>query len=156
MTGNEGVALMMSDSTNVKSPGRTTSEADVEEALMRRVISHAGRGRIVTTQFASNVHRSGCDLHLQVTVVTSAVASQQCTRCVVLTLVSLGASMSPGTLYEVAASLATQAWQREESGGRGWTQGVLHRHEPAHVPGGGMAGRQRALRPAGGDPRGRT
>ena len=50
---------MMSDSTNVKSPGRTTSEADVEEALMRRVLGHAGRGRIVTTQFASNVHR--CD-----------------------------------------------------------------------------------------------
>ena len=47
----------MSDSTNVKSPGRTTSEADVEEALMRRVLGHAGRGRIVTTQFASNVHR---------------------------------------------------------------------------------------------------
>ena len=57
--GKEGVALMMSDSTNVKSPGRTTSEADVEEALMRRVLGHAGRGRIVTTQFASNVHR--CD-----------------------------------------------------------------------------------------------
>ncbi len=56
-TGKEGVALLMSDSTNVKSPGRTTSEADVEEALMRRVLGHAGRGRIVTTQFASNVHR---------------------------------------------------------------------------------------------------
>ena len=49
----------MSDSTNVKSPGRTTSEADVEEALMRRVMGHAGRGRIITTQFASNVHRRG-------------------------------------------------------------------------------------------------
>ena len=54
----------MSDSTNVKSPGRTTSEADVEEALMRRVLGHAGRGRIVTTQFASNVHRCVCSAWL--------------------------------------------------------------------------------------------
>ena len=57
--GKEGVALMMSDSTNVLSPGRTTSEADVEERLMRRVMGHAGRGRVISTQFASNVLRLG-------------------------------------------------------------------------------------------------
>jgi beta-CASP RNase J family ribonuclease len=55
--GREGVALFMSDSTNVLSPGRTTSEASVEEALVRRVAGHAGKGRVITTQFASNLHR---------------------------------------------------------------------------------------------------
>lgn len=41
---------MMSDSTNVLSPGRTTSERSVEEALVRRVMGHAGRGRVICTQ----------------------------------------------------------------------------------------------------------
>ncbi len=53
--GNEGVTLMMSDSTNVLSPGRTISESAVSEGIMRRVLGH--RGRIITTQFASNIHR---------------------------------------------------------------------------------------------------
>lgn len=47
----------MSDSTNVLSPGRTTSEADVAKALMQRIYS--AKGRVITTQFASNVHRLG-------------------------------------------------------------------------------------------------
>ena len=49
----------MSDSTNVLSPGRTTSEADVAEALMRKIVAAKGH-RVITTQFASNVHRLGC------------------------------------------------------------------------------------------------
>ncbi|TYI72421.1 hypothetical protein E1A91_D07G060800v1 [Gossypium mustelinum] len=53
----EGVTLMMSDSTNVLSPGRTTSERVVADALLRH-ISNA-KGRIITTQFASNIHRLG-------------------------------------------------------------------------------------------------
>lgn len=57
VAGKEGVTLFMSDSTNVKSPGRTTSEVLVEEALIRRVGGHAGKGRVITTQFASNLHR---------------------------------------------------------------------------------------------------
>ncbi|CAK9236232.1 unnamed protein product [Sphagnum tenellum] len=55
----EGVTLMMSDSTNVLSPGRTKSEADVAEAMMRKIMAAKGR-RVITTQFASNVHRLGC------------------------------------------------------------------------------------------------
>ncbi|GMP34091.1 hypothetical protein CsSME_00007118 [Camellia sinensis var. sinensis] len=53
----EGVTLMMSDSTNVLSPGRSLSEAVVAEALMRRIL--AAKGRVLTTQFASNIHRLG-------------------------------------------------------------------------------------------------
>eukprot|EP00850_Spirogloea_muscicola_P012211 SM000078S22070 [mRNA] locus=s78:195221:200717:- [translate_table: standard] len=53
----EGVTLMMSDSTNTLSPGRTTSESDVREALIRHVL--AANGRAIVTQFASNVHRLG-------------------------------------------------------------------------------------------------
>ena len=41
---------MMSDSTNVLAPGRTTSERSVEESLVRRVMGHAGKGRIICTQ----------------------------------------------------------------------------------------------------------
>lgn len=55
--GKENVTLFMSDSTNVLSPGRTTSESDVERNLVRRVMGHHGKGRVVTTQFASNLHR---------------------------------------------------------------------------------------------------
>jgi mRNA degradation ribonuclease J1/J2 len=51
----DGVTLMMSDSTNVLSPGRTTSERMVEENLIRCVQGHSGR--IIATQFASNLHR---------------------------------------------------------------------------------------------------
>ncbi|WCJ36241.1 Ribonuclease J [Euphorbia peplus] len=53
----EGVTLMMSDSTNVLSPGRTMSESVVADSLMRRI--SAAKGRIITTQFASNIHRLG-------------------------------------------------------------------------------------------------
>ncbi|KAL7191726.1 hypothetical protein ACSBR2_023750 [Camellia fascicularis] len=53
----EGVTLMMSDSTNVLSPGRSLSEAVVADALMRRIL--AAKGRVLTTQFASNIHRLG-------------------------------------------------------------------------------------------------
>ncbi|KAJ6888875.1 ribonuclease J-like isoform X2 [Populus alba x Populus x berolinensis] len=53
----EGVTLMMSDSTNVLSPGRTISESVVADALLRRI--SAAKGRIITTQFASNIHRLG-------------------------------------------------------------------------------------------------
>ncbi|KAJ1396228.1 Zn-dependent metallo-hydrolase, RNA specificity domain [Sesbania bispinosa] len=53
----EGVTLMMSDSTNVLSPGRTTSESVVADALLRHI--SASKGRVITTQFASNLHRIG-------------------------------------------------------------------------------------------------
>ena len=53
--GKEGVTLMMSDSTNVLSPGRTTSESVIRESMMQKVLGH--KGRIITTQFASNIHR---------------------------------------------------------------------------------------------------
>ena len=53
--GKEGVTLMMSDSTNVLSPGRTISESNIKEAMLRKVMAH--KSRIITTQFASNIHR---------------------------------------------------------------------------------------------------
>ncbi|KAJ8748116.1 hypothetical protein K2173_012884 [Erythroxylum novogranatense] len=53
----EGVTLMMSDSTNVLSPGRTISESVVADALLRHI--SAAKGRVITTQFASNIHRLG-------------------------------------------------------------------------------------------------
>ncbi|CAK8566245.1 unnamed protein product [Lathyrus sativus] len=53
----EGVTLMMSDSTNVLSPGRTTSESVVADSLLRHI--SASKGRVITTQFASNLHRIG-------------------------------------------------------------------------------------------------
>lgn len=53
----EGVTLMMSDSTNIMSPGRTISESVVADALLRHI--SAAKGRVITTQFASNIHRLG-------------------------------------------------------------------------------------------------
>lgn len=48
---------MMSDSTNILSPGRTTSESVVRDALLKHI--SASKGRVITTQFASNIHRLG-------------------------------------------------------------------------------------------------
>ncbi|KAL8118464.1 ribonuclease J-like isoform X1 [Apium graveolens] len=53
----EGVTLMMSDSTNILSPGRTFSETVVANSLLRHI--SAAKGRVITTQFASNIHRLG-------------------------------------------------------------------------------------------------
>ncbi|CAH9053153.1 unnamed protein product [Cuscuta europaea] len=53
----EGVTLMMSDSTNVLASGRTISETVVADSLLRHIA--AATGRVITTQFASNIHRIG-------------------------------------------------------------------------------------------------
>jgi ribonuclease J len=53
--GEEGVDLMLSDSTNAERPGRTPSEAVVGEAL--RDIFGAASRRIIVACFASNLHR---------------------------------------------------------------------------------------------------
>lgn len=53
--GDEGVALLMSDSTNIDAEGETGSESDVGEVLERLVLE--ARGAVVVAMFASNVHR---------------------------------------------------------------------------------------------------
>jgi ribonuclease J len=53
--GEEGVLAMVCDSTNVFSPGRSGSEAEVRESLMK--IVGGMRGRVAITTFASNVSR---------------------------------------------------------------------------------------------------
>ncbi len=53
--GQEGVDLMMSDSTNAMNPTFTPSEAEVGKAL-KTIISNA-RGRVIVAAFASHIHR---------------------------------------------------------------------------------------------------
>ncbi len=53
--GDKGVSVMICDSTNVFSPGRAGSEADVRESLLR--IMSTKSKRILVTSFASNVAR---------------------------------------------------------------------------------------------------
>jgi ribonuclease J len=53
--GDEGVRLLLSDSTNVEVPGHSGSEAEVPEFL--RPIFQQTRGRIFLTTFASHIHR---------------------------------------------------------------------------------------------------
>lgn len=53
--GDEGVDLLLSDSTNVENSGRTPSESLVGDAL--RDIFENAKGRIVLACFASNLHR---------------------------------------------------------------------------------------------------
>ena len=48
---------MMSDSTNVLSTGRTPSEKIVEDSMVSKVLKYKGKGRVIVTQFASNLHR---------------------------------------------------------------------------------------------------
>ncbi len=53
--GQEGVVLLVSDSTNVDRPGWGPSERRVTEGL-RKVVQNA-QGRVLVTMFASNIHR---------------------------------------------------------------------------------------------------
>lgn len=53
--GDEGVRLLMSDSTNAMSPGRAIGENEVKETLAEVVAKQPGR--VVVGLFASNVHR---------------------------------------------------------------------------------------------------
>jgi ribonuclease J len=53
--GNNGVLLLMSDSTNVEKPGFSLSEMEVGKVLNQ--IFSGAKGRIIVTTFASNLHR---------------------------------------------------------------------------------------------------
>ena len=53
--GDDGVALLLSDSTNAERPGKTPSERTVGAAL--REIVRDARGRVIVTSFASHIHR---------------------------------------------------------------------------------------------------
>ncbi len=53
--GNEGVDLMLGDSTNAERPGVTASERTVGEAF--RTIIPSLEGRVLIASFASNIHR---------------------------------------------------------------------------------------------------
>ncbi|HEV2170017.1 MAG TPA: ribonuclease J, partial [Candidatus Binatus sp.] len=53
--GAEGVALLLSDSTNVERPGRSGSESSLKPVL--REITSRARGRIFLSAFSSHLHR---------------------------------------------------------------------------------------------------
>lgn len=53
--GNEGVRLLLSDSTNIDTETRTRSEGDVARALIRLVQNE--EQRVVVAMFSSNIHR---------------------------------------------------------------------------------------------------
>jgi ribonuclease J len=53
--GDEGVLLLLSDSTNVEQEGRTRSEREVGDAF--RQILPTCRGRVLVSTFSSNIHR---------------------------------------------------------------------------------------------------
>ncbi len=52
----EGIRLLLSDSTNAEEPGFTASESSVGETLLRIFESRPGK-RIIATCFASHIHR---------------------------------------------------------------------------------------------------
>ena len=53
--GDDGVLLLMSDSTNAEVPGYTTSERNIGETIDR--IFYQSKGRIIVASFASNLNR---------------------------------------------------------------------------------------------------
>ncbi len=72
--GEEGVLLLLSDSTNATKEGHSMSEASVGDSL-ETIFSHQNDGRIIVACFASNVHRiqqvlnSACSHHRKVALV---------------------------------------------------------------------------------------
>jgi ribonuclease J len=55
--GEEGVACLLSDSTNAEREGTSTSEREVGESLARIFAGPLSRGRIAVAMFGSNIHR---------------------------------------------------------------------------------------------------
>src|SRR5437763_14657682 len=55
--GDEGVACLLSDSTNAERPGASLSESEVGESMARIFGAPYARGRIVVAMFGSNIHR---------------------------------------------------------------------------------------------------
>ena len=55
--GDEGVACLLSDSTNAEREGTSVSEREVGESLSRIFAGPLARGRIVVAMFGSNIHR---------------------------------------------------------------------------------------------------
>jgi ribonuclease J len=55
--GEEGVACLLSDSTNAEREGTSASESQVGEAMARIFGAPHARGRIVVAMFGSNIHR---------------------------------------------------------------------------------------------------
>lgn len=53
--GEEGVLLLLCDSTNIERPGWGASESEVGPSL--KDIFHKAEGRVLVTQFSSNIHR---------------------------------------------------------------------------------------------------
>ena len=60
--GNEGVLLLMADSTNVEIPGYSPSEKSIEKTL--NTLFANSKGRIIVATFASNIHRMQQIIHL--------------------------------------------------------------------------------------------
>ncbi len=55
--GEEGVACLLSDSTNAEREGTSTSEREVGESLARIFAGPLARGRVAVAMFGSNIHR---------------------------------------------------------------------------------------------------
>jgi ribonuclease J len=55
--GEEGVACLLSDSTNAEREGTSVSEREVGESLIRIFAGPLARGRVVVAMFGSNIHR---------------------------------------------------------------------------------------------------
>src|SRR4029450_4492945 len=53
--GKEGLLLLCGDSTNADRPGGAPAESSVGAALLQQF--SRGKGRIIVTSFASNIHR---------------------------------------------------------------------------------------------------
>ena len=60
--GNEGVLLLMADSTNVEIPGYSPSEKSIEKTL--NTLFANSKGRIIVATFASIIHRMQQLIHL--------------------------------------------------------------------------------------------
>ncbi len=55
--GEEGVACLLSDSTNAEREGTSVSEREVGESLARILAGPLAKGRVVVAMFGSNIHR---------------------------------------------------------------------------------------------------
>jgi ribonuclease J len=124
----EGIDIMLSDSTNVDKPGYTASEKDVYPALKNAV--EAAPGRVIFTTFSSNIHRLQQAINLAQEFNRKVVIAGRSIKTYIEIASKYGYMNLPDNIFvkpELAESYKPEDILILSTGSQGETQSVLNR-----------------------------